>query len=91
MKRYLISAIILLTTFAAEANKNSFVQSTSKEHYQECLAVSLYTMQGKELNSIVKNNRTIEDTNTIPEGWTVVGVTTKKEDTISAPYLVICH
>ena len=91
MKRYLVFPVLLLSAFATEANEKSFTQSYSREQYQECVAVSLFTMQGKELNSIVKGNRTIADTNAIPEGWTVVGVTTKNEATISTPYLVICH
>ena len=91
MKRYFIIPVILLSIFIAEANGNSLAQSSANKQYKECLAVSLFTKQGKELNSIVKNNRAIEDTNTIPEGWTVVGVTAKKEALVTTPYLVICH
>ena len=91
MKRYLIIPVILLSTFVAEANENSSAQSSANEHYQECLAVSLYTKQGKEVNSIVENKRTIKETNSIPKGWSVVGVTTKTEADINTPYLVICH
>ena len=91
MKRYLVIPVLLLTVFVTEANEKSFTQSHSRDQYRECVAVSLFTMQGRELNSIVKGNRTLDGTNAIPEGWTVVGVTTKKEATISTPYLVIWH
>ena len=91
MKRVLMFSVILFSTWVAEANENSSTQSSVNKQYHECVAVSLYTMQANELNSIVKNNRTITGTNTIPEGWTVIGVTTKTESDIDAPYLVICH
>ena len=91
MKRALMFPVLILSTFVTGANENSSAQSSANKQFQECLAVSLYTKQGKEVNSMVKNNRVIEDTNTIPEGWSVVGVTTKTEADISTPYLVICH
>lgn len=84
-------AVIMLSTFVAGANEKSSAQASANKQFQECLAVSLYTKQGKEVNAMVKNNRVIEDTNTIPEGWAVVGVTTKTEAGIDTPYLVICH
>ena len=91
MKRYVIIPFILLTTFITTADEKTFSQSISREQYKECIAVSLYTIEGRELNSIVENNRKIAGTNAIPEGWTVVGITTKKEAFITSPYLVICH
>jgi len=91
MKRYIVLPIILLATLATEANENSYVQPVTNNGYQECMAVSLFTMQGRELNSAIENNRRIEQTNVIPKGWTVVGVTTKKEANDISPYLVICH
>lgn len=91
MKRVLLVPVILLSTFVTAANENSSAPSPANNQYQECLAVSLFTREGKEVNSMVKNNRVIEDTNAIPEGWSVVGVTTKTEADISTPYLVICH
>lgn len=90
MERLLIFSGFLLIACNSYANANTLTQTDIK-HGQECVAVSLYTIEGKELNSIVKNKRTIEKTNFIPEGWTVVGVTTKNENDISNPYLVICH
>ncbi len=91
MKRYVVLPIILLATLAAEANAKASVQSVSNKGYQECLAVSLYTVEGRELNSAVENNRKIEQTNVIPKGWSVIGVTTKKDNKDISPYLVICH
>jgi hypothetical protein len=91
MKRYVITPFILLATFITTADEKTFSQSISREHYQECIAVSLYTIEGRELNSIVKNNREIVGANAIPEGWSVVGITTKKEAFATSPYLVICH
>ena len=91
MRKHLVIAIILFTTFATEADENSSVQANTKEQYDKCVGVSLHTMPGRELNSIVENNRTIKDTTLIPEGWTVIGVTTKKETEVTTPYLVICH
>jgi hypothetical protein len=57
----------------------------------ECVGVSLHTMQGKELNSTVKNNRMLKETNTIPKGWTVIGTTEKTESGVVSPFLVICR
>jgi len=90
MKVYIIIPIILFMAITAEASENTMKGSTA-QLYQECVAVSLYTMKGRELNSIVKGNRTLEKTNLIPDGWTVVGITTKSESDISNPYIVICH
>ena len=89
MKVYIIIPIILFMAITAEASENTMKDSTA-QLYQECVAVSLYTMKGRELNSIVKGNRTLEKTNLIPDGWTVVGITTKSESDISNPYIVIC-
>lgn len=91
MKRYIVLPVILLATLATEANENASVQAVSNQGYQECVAVSLFTVQGRELNSAIENNRRIDQTNVIPKGWTVVGVTTKKEANDISPYLVICH
>ena len=91
MKRYLIIPVILFSSFVSEANENSSAQSSINKQYQECLAVSLFTREGREVNSIVENKRKIKETNIIPEGWSVVGVTTKTEADINTPYLVICH
>lgn len=75
----------------AEAGQDKSLQAADKQNFEECVAVSLYTMQGRELNSIARNNRPIEKTNKIPEGWTVIGVTTKSETDNVAPYMVICR
>lgn len=91
MKKYIVLPFILLTTFIVTADEKTFSQPFSREQYRECIAASLYTMEGRELNSIVNNNRRIQGTNAIPEGWTVVGITTKKEASATTPYLVICH
>lgn len=91
MKTVLLVPVILLSTFVAEANENTSTQSSANTQYQECLAVSLFTREGKEVNSMVENKRKIKETNIIPEGWAVVGVTTKTEADINTPYLVICH
>ncbi len=91
MKRVLIIPVILLSPFITEANENSLAQSSANEQYQECIAVSLFTREGREVNSMVENNRKIKQTNIIPKGWSVVGVTTKTEAGIETPYLVICH
>lgn len=90
MKIYIIIPIILLIAFTTEASENTHKGGTAQQ-YQECVAVSLFTVEGRELNSIVKNSRMIEKTNLIPDGWAVVGVTTKNESDISNPHLVICH
>lgn len=90
MQRHLLIPFLLITPFAA-ASETSAVQTNNKEQYEECVGVSLHTMQGRELNSIVENNRMIKDSNVIPKGWTVVGTTTKTETDVTTPYLVICH
>lgn len=91
MKIHLLIAVLFITPFAAMADENTSVNSDDKKQYQECVAVSLYTMQGRELNAIVENDRKIKETNLIPKGWSVIGVTTKKEAGVAAPYMVICH
>ena len=91
MNRHLVLPFILFTPFAANADETPSVQSNNKQQYEECVGVSLHTMQGRELNSIVENNRMIKDSNVIPKGWTVVGTTTKTETDVTTPYLVICH
>ena len=75
----------------ADAGQEKSSWTEDKQNFKECVAVSLYTMQGGELNSIARNNRPIEKTNIIPEGWTVFGVTTKTETGNVAPYMVICR
>lgn len=91
MKKLLVITIILLAPFATQANENSSVQTANNQRFQECIAASLHTMLGSELNSIVESKRTLKQTTLIPEGWTVVGVTAKKETGSTTPYLVICH
>ena len=91
----LLLSILILSTFVTEAKENSLSQvppqTSNNKQYKECVAVSLFTREGNEINSIAENNRTIEGTNRIPEGWSVVGVTTKKEALVTSPYLVICQ
>ena len=91
MKKHLVIPIILLTSFATQADEISSLQAADNEHFKECVAASLHTMPGSELNSIVENNRAIKQTTRIPAGWTVAGVTAKNETGITTPYLVICH
>lgn len=91
MKTKVIILLLLLSTFAAQAKENQASQSNDRQHYSECVAVSLFTKQGKEINAIAEDNRTIEETNLIPEGWSVIGVTIKQEAQVTSPYLVICH
>ena len=100
MKRNLILPVILLSilflsTSVTAAKDNSFTQvsqqTSGHKQYRECVAVSLFTKEGIEINSIAENNRTIEGINKIPEGWSVIGVTTKKEALVTSPYLVICQ
>lgn len=91
MNKYLVIPVVLFSSFVSEANENSSAQSSTNEQYRECLAVSIFTKEGRELNSIVENKRKIKGTNIIPEGWSVVGVTTKTEAGINTPYMVICH
>ena len=90
MKIYLVIATLLLAAFSVEARESSILDNTGAQ-YTECVAVSLFTIAGRELNSIIDNKRTIETANAIPEGWAVIGVTTKSENEVSRPYLVICH
>jgi hypothetical protein len=91
MKKFLIIPVILFTMSTAEADQNKLEESGYGQGFDECVAVSLFTIQGRELNSIVKDSRSMEKTNTIPEGWTVIGVTTKSEPGNVAPYMVICR
>lgn len=90
MEKYIVISVLMLASFSSNAGEKSSVRS-GDGRYQECVAVSLYTIQGRELNSAVKNNRTIEDTNLIPQGWSVVGVTEETEADETKPYLVICR
>ena len=90
MKRYIIIPIILLVTFSTHASENA-QKDSSVQSYRECVAVSLLTIEGRELNSMVTNNRTINKSNLIPDGWSVVGVTTQSDSDMSNPYIVICH
>ena len=91
MKRYLLISIISLAASAAMADEELSMQIQDNGQYQECVGVSLFTMQGRELNSIVKNNRMVVGTNEIPEGWDVIAVTTKTDVDETVPYLVICQ
>ena len=77
--------------FVTSAEENASAPVGDSKQYRECVAVSLYTMQGRELNSAVENNRKIKETTLIPKGWTVIGATTKTEAEIITPYVVICH
>ena len=91
MKRYLLISILYLAASAAQADEELSMKFQVKGQYQECVGVSLFTMQGRELNSIANNNRVVVGTNEIPEGWSVVAVTTKTEVDETVPYLVICR
>jgi len=91
MKRYLIIPVLLFSTIITEAKENLPEQSSTNQQYRECVAVSLFTKEGREVNSAAKDKRPLEGTNSIPEGWSVVGVTTKKEAVLTTPYLVICR
>ena len=90
MKKFIIS-VLLLAALSVNADENPSVHPSADHQYRECVAVSLYTVQRRELNSMVKNNREIEDSTAIPEGWSVVGVTSKQDAESDMPYLVICH
>lgn len=90
MKRYIIISIILLVAFSTHASENT-QKENSAQSYRECVAVSLFTVEGREINSMVTNNRAINKTNLIPDGWTVVGVTTQSDSDMSNPYIVICQ
>lgn len=91
MKKLLHIIVVFIMSFAVMADDTSTVNTNEKGQYQECVAVSLHTMQGRELDSIVKSSRKIKETTLIPKGWTLIGLTTKSEDGIVAPYMVICH
>ena len=91
MKRYLLVSILSLAVTAAQADEELSMQFQEKGQYQECVGVSLFTMQGRELNSIANNNRVVVGTNVIPEGLSVVAVTNKTEVDETVPYLVICR
>lgn len=91
MKVYLIVPVMFLVAFTAKADESASSRINNGEQYQECVGVSLYTMQGKELNSTVENNRIVKDTNAIPKGWTVIGTTEKTEADVITPFLVICR
>ncbi len=90
MKSCLVFSALLLAVFIIVGMENAAAKSDDAPQYKECIAVSLHTMNGQELDSIVRNNRKIEDANLIPEGWSVVGVTEKSDGPVSRPYLVIC-
>jgi hypothetical protein len=91
MKRFLIIPVILFSSFVSGAKENPPEQSSANKEYRECVAVSLFTKEGREVNSMIENKRMITQTNIIPEGWSVIGVTTKTEADVDTPYLVICH
>jgi len=91
MKAYLLFSVLILAAFTTSAKDNLYMQAEAEESFHECVAVSLFTMQGRELNSAVRGNSLAKETNYIPEGWSVVGVTEKTESGVTSPYLVICH
>jgi hypothetical protein len=91
MKKYLIIPVLFLVALNTEADESASARPDNGAQYMECVGVSLHTMQGKELNSTVKNNRMVKDTNAIPKGWTVIGTTEKTEAGVISPFLVICH
>lgn len=91
MKKYLIIPVLFLVTLTTEADESAPARPDNGEQYTECVGVSLYTMRGKEFNSAVKNNRMVKDTNAIPKGWKVIGVTEKTESDVIAPFLVVCR
>jgi len=95
MKKTLILAVVLSCVFAVHAGERSSAQTSAQAsagpQYRECVAVSLFTLPGRELNVIAENNRSIQKTNIIPPGWSVVGVTTATERGSDEPYMVICH
>lgn len=90
MKRYIMIPTILLFTSFTHASE-SMQTDSSVQKYQECIAVSLFTIEGRELNAMVNNDREITRANLIPDGWSVVGVTTRSDSDTSNPYMVICH
>ena len=83
--------LLSLIPFVTAAEKNAAAPVVNNNQYQECVAVSLYTIQGREFNSAVENNRKVKDTTLIPKGWTVIGATTKSDAEKIMPYVVICH
>ena len=87
----IVLVIVLLVFGGSQLPKLAKNLGKAQKEFKDGLAEALHTMPGRELNSIIKNNRTIKDTTLIPEGWTVIGVTTKKETEVTTPYLVICH
>ena len=91
MKRYLIISVLFFVALNTEADESASARPDNAEQYTECVGVSLYTMQGKEFNSMVKNNRMVKDTNAIPKDWKVIGTTEKTEADVITPFLVICR
>lgn len=91
MKRNLTILALSLIPLVTSAEDNASATESANNQYQECVAVSLYTIQGRELNSAIENNRKVKQTSLIPKGWTVIGATTKTENEIITPYVVICH
>ena len=91
MKNYFFIPVVLLCSFTALAGEPSAGKVPESSQYSECVAVSLFTMQGRELNAAVENKRAIAKTNAIPAGWSVVGVVSKTEHGRDEPYMVICH
>ena len=91
MKKHLFTLFLVLSSFTSSADGIAPEKAYKSGQFRECAAVSLYTMQGRELNAIVAENRPMKQTNVIPEGWTVVGVTEKQEAGATSPYIVICR
>lgn len=91
MKTNVIFLLLMFTAFSTAARENLDARSNDSQQYSECVAVSLFTKQGNEINAIAKDSRTLENTNRIPAGWSVIGVTTKQEAGAISPYIVICH
>ena len=91
MKNYFIIPVVLLWSLSVQAEEHSAGKAPESSQYSECVAVSLFTQQGRELNAAVENKRAIEKTNAVPAGWSVVGVTSKTERGQDEPYMVICH
>jgi len=91
MKKILFIPLLVLPSLSFAIPEMSAHHEVAETGYRECVAASLFTMEGKELNSIIENHRTIPDTNRIPEGWTVVGITTERVGAVSKPYMLICH
>jgi hypothetical protein len=91
MLRKMLVVPLLLTSFVVQAGDSPFKKSNSARQYSECIGVSLNTRDSKQVNAITEAGKGIEDATHIPDGWSVIGVATKKEALITAPYLVICH